>query len=638
VVGCGRGKPRRRGLARVALGALVVFFLCAAAPVKADASTNANAPVGPTDPVEMEAFLDDFIGRQLATYQIPGAAVAVVVDGKLFFAKGYGVINSRSSAPVVADRTLFHIGSVTKLLTWTAVMQLVEQGKLDLHADVNTYLTDFQIPATYPEPITLHHLLTHTPGFEDQIGNLARFSHDDGLPLDQYVVKYLPARVMPPGQLIAYSNYGAALAGYIILQVTGMSYEQYIEEHIFKPLEMHRSSIRQPIPEAWTADLALGHYQGVNGPVPLHEYFPCAPTVGLSATVTDIAHFMIMHLQNGRYGDVQVLQEATAQAMHQQQFTHDPRLPGVTYGFVEWEHNGQHVLWHGGSTGFFESMILLLPEHNVGAFIAYNYKIPTMPGREFRQAFLDHYYPAASTTTPHPLPDAAARVQAFVGDYRESRWAFTHADKFAYMFIRYYKMRATPDGRLILNDVAYVETAPLVFQAVDGQGTLIFHTDEKGHPIYGFYDFDAHKVFIKLPWYQTRPVHLAILIVCGLLFLSTLPRYPAGKLPDHAPWLLAEAETLFRWFGTINLVYPVGMFIICVTVLLKALPDLAFLAPMFVLMLLAPLSLAFSIVALAWKEGYWSVARRVHYTLVALAQLTFAGWLNAWNLLRLWQL
>lgn len=619
------------------LGALLIVFLCAA-PVSADSSFNADSPAGPTDPTEMEAFLDDFIGRQLETYQIPGAAVAVVVDGRLFFAKGYGFIHSRSSTPVVADRTLFHIGSVTKLLTWTAVMQLVEQGQLDLHADVNTYLEDFQIPATYPEPITLHHLLTHTPGFEDQVSNLSRFSHDDGLPLDQYVMQYLPARVMPPGELIAYSNYGAALAGYIIQQVTGVPYEQYIEEHIFKPLDMRRSSIRQPIPADWTADLALGHYSGISGPVPLHEYFPCAPTVGLSATVTDIAHFMIMHLQNGRYGETQVIKEATAQAMHQQQFTHDPRLPGVTYGFVEWGRNGQHVLWHGGSTGFFESMILLLPERNVGAFIVYNRKVPAMPGREFRQAFVDHYYPATATVVPQPLPDAAARVKAFVGDYRESRWAFSHADKFAYMFIRYYKMRATPDGRLLLNDVAYVETTPLVFQAVDGQGTLIFHTDEKGRPLYGFYDFDPHKVFIKLAWYETRPVHLAILITCGLLFLSTLPHYAPERTPDHAPWLLAEAESLFRWFGALNLVYPVGMFSICVTLLLKALPDLSFLAPFFILTLLAPLPLAFAIVVLAWKKQYWSIARRVHYTLVALAELTFVGWLNAWNLLRLWQL
>ncbi len=626
-----RGRNRHHSLVHALLGALVVVVLCSAAPVSAD------SPPGPTDPAEMEAFLDDFITTQLTAYEIPGAAVAVVVDGELFFAKGYGYIHSQSSTPVSADRTLFHIGSVTKLFTWTAVMQLVEQGQLDLHADVNTYLTDFQIPATYPEPITLYHLLTHTPGFEDQLSNLFRFSKDDGLPLEEYVTHYLPARVMPPGQLIAYSNYGAALAGYIIQQVAGMPYEQYIEENILAPLDMRRSTIRQPVPAAWTADLALGHYQGVRGPVPLHEQFPTAPTVGLSATVTDIAHFMLMHLQDGRYGEARILQETTAQAMHRQQFTHDPRMPGVTYGFAEWERNGQHLLWHGGSTGFFESMLMLLPEHNVGAFVVYNRKTPTEPGREFRQAFLDHYYPASASAAPHPLADASARVKAFAGAYRESRWPFTHADKFVYMFTRYYKMEATPDGGLQLNGVTYVETSPQVFQAVDGQGSLIFHTDESGRPTYGFYDFDPHKVFVRLAWYETRPLHLGTLVVCWLLFLSALPCWSLGAVAEHAPWLISEAGPLFRWIGALSLVYPVGMFGIGVTVLIDALPDLSFFAPLFVLALLTPLALAAIVVAMAWRGTCWTTARRIHYTLVTLAGLTFAGWLNWWNLLRLWQ-
>jgi CubicO group peptidase (beta-lactamase class C family) len=300
----------------------------------------------------MKAFLDDFITGQLTEYDIPGAAVAVVVDGELFFAQGYGVTDSRSRTPVQADRTLFHTGSITKLFTWTAVMQLVEQGRLELHTDVNAYLTGFQIPATYPAPVTLHHLLTHTAGFEDQLSNLYRFGPNDGLSLDEYIVRKLPARVYPPGEIIGYSNYGAALAGYIIQEVSGMPYEQYIEENLLAPLGMHRSTIRQPVPAEWIPDLALGHYTWPTGPRPLHEYFPAAPVVGLTATVTDIAKFMIAHLQAGQYDETRILQDATAQEMHRQQFTHDPRLPGVTYGFTEWTRYGEYLLWHGGSTGF----------------------------------------------------------------------------------------------------------------------------------------------------------------------------------------------------------------------------------------------------------------------------------------------
>ena len=605
------------------------------------------SPSGPTTPAEMEAFLDAFITTQLTEYQIPGAAVAVVVDGELFFAKGYGVTDSRSQTPVQADRTLFHAGSVTKLFTWTAVMQLVEQGRLDLHTDVNTYLTDFQIPATYPEPITLHHLLTHTAGFEDQLSNLYRFGPNDGLPLAEYVVRKLPARVYPPGEIIGYSNYGAALAGYIIQQVTGMPYEQYIEENILAPLAMQRATLRQPVPAEWMredprADLALGHYPGLNGPVPLHEYFPSAPVVGLTATVTDIAKFMIAHLQDGRYGETRILQAATAQAMHRQQFTHDPRLPGVTYGLVEWTRNGQRMLWHGSSTGFFEGMVFFLPEHNVGAFVVYNRKTPFETGRAFRQAFLDHYYPVAPVEQPRTGDPALARE--FAGAYRESRWAYSRADKFIYMFTRYHTMEATADGQLHLDGVAYVATEPGVFHAVDGEGTLIFHREDSRRESsrressrYGFYDYDPHKVFIKLAWYETRPFHLSILIACGLLFISALVAGAPGRVPEHAPWIVAEARGIFHWLGAINLLYPVGMLGIGVTVLIDALPDLSFLAPLFIVGLIGVLIVALVLVGLAWRGRYWSTARRLHYTLVVLAGCVFVEWLNYWNLLRLWR-
>ncbi len=587
---------------------------------------------GPTDPAEMEAFLDTFITAQLTEYQIPGAAVAVVKDGELFFAKGYGVTDNRSQTPVQADRTLFHAGSVTKLFTWTAVMQLVEQDRLDLHTDVNAYLTGFQIPATCPEPITLHHLLTHTPGFEDQLSNLYRFGPNDELTLDEYIIRKLPARVYPPGKTIGYSNYGAALVGYIIQQVTGMPYEQYIEENILAPLEMQRSTIRQPVPDEWLPDLALGHYPGLRGPLPLREYFPSAPVVGLTATVTDIAKFMIAHLQDGRYGETRILQAATAQAMHRQQFTHDPRLPGVTYGLVEWTRNGQRMLWHGSSTGFFEGIIFFLPERNLGAFVVYNRKTPFETGRKFRQAFLDHYYPV--TTAPQTRTGDPALARKFAGAYRESRWSHSRADKIIYLFTRYYTMEATADGQLHLDGVAYIATEPGIFHAVDGEGALIFHRESSR---YGFYDYDPHKVFIKLAWYETRPFHLSILIGCGLLFISALVAGSPGRVPEHAPWIVAEARSVFQWLGAFNLLYPVGMLGIGITGLIDALPDLSFLAPLFILGLIGLLIVALYLVVMAWRGRYWSVTRRLYYTLVVLAGCAFIGWLNYWNLLRLWE-
>jgi hypothetical protein len=279
-------------------------------------------------------------------------------------------------------------------------------------------------------------------------------------------------------------------------------------------------------------------------------------------------------------------------------------------------------------------MIMLLPERRTGVYIAYNRKAPPQPGREFRQAFMARYYPQDARPRPQPHPAAATLARNFAGAYRESRWSHTLADKLVYTFTRYYQMEATPDGHLQFHEVTYVATEPNVFQAVDAEGTLIFHC---ASACYGFYDYDPHKVFIKLAWYETRSFHLGLLLGCVALFASAVIAGPLGRAPAHAPWIAAEAHGIFRWISVFNLLYPVGMLGIGITGLIDALPDLSFLAPLFIMGLIGGLLVELLMVGLAWRGRYWSAAQRVHYTLVALSGCVFAGWLNYWNLLRLWQ-
>ena len=325
----------------------------------ATAQTAADKPVsaapsqqGPTDPAELEAFMDDLLGRQMEDHHIAGAAVSVVKDGKLFFAKGYGYANLEKGIPVDPEQTSFRIGSVTKLFTWTAVMQLVEQGKLDLDADINTYL-DFRIPDTYPQPITLKHLLTHTPGFEDRFFEVLASDADDLTPPRQWLVSHMPARVRPPGDCAAYSNYGTALAGYIVARVSGQPYDQYIQEHILSPLGMVHSTAQSPIPPHMHAHASTG-YTYVDGAL---QAFPdylgqpaLVPGAGISASATDMARFMIAHLQSGAYADAdianaRILKESTAQQMHSTVYAHDPRLLGTAYGFFDFKRQWPANAW-----------------------------------------------------------------------------------------------------------------------------------------------------------------------------------------------------------------------------------------------------------------------------------------------------
>ncbi|HYF76576.1 MAG TPA: serine hydrolase domain-containing protein [Symbiobacteriaceae bacterium] len=274
---------------------------------------------GPSDPAEVEAFLDPIFAKHLAEYQIPGAVFLLVKDGRILFTKGYGLANVEKGTPVVPDRSLFAIGSVTKLFTATAVMQLAEQGKLDLHADINQYLKAFQIPATFPEPITATHLLTHTSGFDEKVFGMAVRSSADLEPLGQYLARELPRRVRPPGQQSQYSNHGMGLAGHLVEAVSGRSYNQYISDEILKPLGMNHSTMEMP------AELAddIVPVNGYVGDPPVRQpdwFLNIGPAGDLKATATDMAAFMIAHLQNGDYQGKRIFRDETARTMHALQF------------------------------------------------------------------------------------------------------------------------------------------------------------------------------------------------------------------------------------------------------------------------------------------------------------------------------
>src|SRR5215469_11808615 len=253
-------RAQHTGSALVSLVLLVSLCLSTLGAAKVEARQ--KTPPSPTrlsDSHEVETFLSGVLSVQLAEDHIPGATVAVVKDGRLLFAQGYGYADLQAGKRVSAETTLFRIASVSKPFTATAVLQLAEQGKLNLHADVNTYLKTFHIPATYQEPITLAHLLTHTAGFEDRDTGTSARTLRDLEPLGRWLAEHMPARVRPPGELTAYSNYGYALAGYIVEQVAGLPFEQYVEQHIFQPLGMRSSTLRQPVEARLAAALSQGY-------------------------------------------------------------------------------------------------------------------------------------------------------------------------------------------------------------------------------------------------------------------------------------------------------------------------------------------------------------------------------------------
>src|SRR5262249_13964101 len=276
----------------------LVLLLSIVAPATAQENTVVSgmnvstAPSqGPTDRAELETFLDDLLGKEMEENHVAGAAISVVKDGKLFFAKGYGYADIENRIPVDAEQTIFGVGSVGKLFTWTAVMQLVEQGKLDLDADINTYL-DFRIPDTYPQPITLKHLMTHTSGFENRLLESVVPDAKDLVPARQWLVSHMHARVRPPGEAAGYSNFNAMLAGYIVAGVSGQPYDQYVQEHILNPLGMLHSTAQQPIPADLRSYASVGYTykDGAFQAFPDYTAQPALlPSGAHHASVTDMA-------------------------------------------------------------------------------------------------------------------------------------------------------------------------------------------------------------------------------------------------------------------------------------------------------------------------------------------------------------
>jgi CubicO group peptidase (beta-lactamase class C family) len=617
-----------------------------------DVAATSSQALGPTDPAELEAFLDDLFAQDMEENHIAGAAVSVVKDGKLFFAKGYGYADIEKGIPVDPEQTNFSIGSLGKTITWTAVMQLVEQGKLDLEADVNTYL-DFRIPDTYPEPIRLKHLLTHTSGFEQRLLGSAVSDADDVLPGREFLISYMSARMRPPGEAASYSNYNAILAGYIVARVSGQPYDQYIQEHIFDPLGMVHSTAQLPKPPELAADASVGYTYagGIFKAFPDYTGSPMGTPSGMhQASVTDMARFMIAHLQGGFYGDasteMRIMEEITMQQMHSTLFTPDPRLRGTPHGFFDLSYNGQRTLGNRGNLPPMHGLLLLLPDQNLGVYVVYNTegggKLAD-PFTGFQKAFFDHYYPASAVEPIQPPADFAERAGRFVGSFRSTEGSGTTLLKMIGLLATT-EISDPGDGTLLLRESRFVEVEPLYFRQVDGTFGIAFREDDRGRITHMFTDLAPHVAFEKLDWYETRGFHMVLALGCVLVFLSMIPvalirairdrrlggdRKPAPRGARVAGWIILGISLLNLLF---LVGFALGMPAIMQNVLLE--PPLITKIALGLGVLAAVLTVgALVYTALAWKNSYWGSAGRLYYTLVTIAAVAFVWFLNYWNLL-----
>lgn len=604
---------------------------------------------------EFATFVNNFFEQEMPKSHVPGAVISVVKDGTLLFTKGYGYANIEKKIPVVADRTLFRVASLSKLFTATATMQLYEQGQIDLKGDVSQYLERFQLDNPYSEPVTFAQLMMHTDGSTKRLVGLAARTEQEMTPLGDYLADHMPPIVWQPGELYSYSSHATALLGYLVEQISGRPFLEYINNNILQPLDMQRSSFAQPPPPDLADDLAVGYqYQKGNYQAVPFLYLNIAPAASLSATATDMAHFMIAHLQQGHYKDQRILEEDTAKLMHQTHFKSHPKLPGTSYGFRERLVNNIRAIGHLGSLRGYSSSLTLIPDQNMGIFIASN----SFSGihSKFLTQFFDRYFPVAQESTPiKSLDPSQVKLDRFTGTYRDMEYPRHTFTKLAGTF-KHINIKKTDDNRLqiqtpslfFLNKIKPVQlepVEPLLFKRVDTPTFTAFEENEEGQITFAYNPlFPKIGTYERIFWYEGIWVHFGLVGFCVLVFLSAMSRgivqpliqWWRGKPSQdkqqyNSAWLLAGA------IATLNLVFllglPLSLWLIGVWKLAYGVPPvaIAFLC-LPILTALATLGLL-AFTALAWKNQYWSFGARSHYSVITLATFVFIGVLAYWNLL-----
>jgi CubicO group peptidase (beta-lactamase class C family) len=467
------------------LSSAVALFAVAHAAGAQAPSPSQSAPASPTlvapriDSADLARFVDTLIAAQMKKENIPGAVFLLVKDGKVLYQRGYGLANVARREPVDPERTIWRIGSSSKVFTATAVAQLADRGRFTLSDDVNRYLTRIKVPATFPEPVTFEHLLTHTAGF-DEIRPGTRAETAAGLlPLGDFLRNKL-IRLRTPGRTISYSTYGITLGGYLVEQISGMDFETYLARNIWTPLGMTRSNIA--VPDALKGDLAQGYeYDGGVNKLAEWEWYHTTPASSINASAADMGRFIIAHLQNGRYGNTRIMSESAVRDMHRQHATSHPSLPGFAYGFYEEFTNGERLLQHGGNVEGFSAQLTLIPSRGIGFFIASQHE-PARLRDVVQSALLNRYFPAKSDATRPAVPMAGYRERAprFAGTYELNQ--FCHSCGPGRREYTRVEVKANSDGTISItgDPRPYVEVSPLFFKRVDGTGGAAFREDASG--------------------------------------------------------------------------------------------------------------------------------------------------------------
>jgi CubicO group peptidase (beta-lactamase class C family) len=521
----------------VRIAAALAFSLVASSAHAATAPVAAASP-HTLDATDLSAWLDGYMPYALRSGDIAGSVIVVVKDGHILFEKGYGYSDVAKRTPMDPERTLVRAGSTSKLFTWTAVMQQVEQHKLDLDRDVNAYL-DFTIPHKNGKAVTLRDLMNHRGGFEEGLKDLLATDPNNAETTEQYLKQHPRPLLFTPGTVPAYSNYGAALAGYIVQRVSGETFEDYTDRHIFAPLGMQHTTFRQPLPANLRPMMSKG-YQTASSPPHPYEYVITGPAGSVATTASDMAQFMIAQLQLGRFGSTEILKPETAALMQQPTETSLPGFDVMAHGFFHDVKNGHLVIGHGGDTIVFHTELDLLPQDGVGIFYNFNSrgKNDAVYGAraQLLEEFLDRYFPApasAQAAPAQPLPSAKQDAQAIAGLYESSR-RVQHGFLSVFYLLQQTSIADKGDGTIAgpgapgEDSATFEEVGPQIWRVVHGTREIALRIIGGVKTVID--SEDPISVLQAVPFQRSETLNLPVLLFSAGVIFWTLILWPLAWL------------------------------------------------------------------------------------------------------------
>lgn len=629
------------------------------------------APVAPSSPAvatlpaaELEAFVDGLMRRGMTEDHIAGATVAVVQNGQVVLKKGYGVASLKGHRPVDPDRTLFRVASISKTFTWITVMNEIEAGRMRLDGPVNLYLPEpIQIRGKSMAPVLMRHLMTHTPGFEDRaLGQLFEQDWRRVRPLNEYLRQERPRRVREPGALPAYSNYGAALAGAAVANVTGKPFEQLVAEEILLPAGMTRTTFRDARP--WRDDLpapmapalAADRSDGFRWtPLGWREQQPeltgqIAPAGGASSTAADMGRYMMLLLGGGTIDGKTIYSPRAAQAFRAPMYRPAPEAAGWNGGFQDIPlPGGRRGFGHAGDTLWFHSNLVVVPELNLGVFIAVNTDTGAELPAFLPNAIIERFYaPTPAARVVRPLTADEAKI--YEGDYLTTRRAYYGLESFVGRLTRVAKVRATPDGQLAIlsenkSTLWNATQTPGVFQAVDGAQLTVFEVVGgraiRVYPPTGSGAFEHIGFPFEnglLAWMVALAAVAAIATLAGVFMRD---RRETRQTPTQARASMLQTTQAALWLISLA----------CVGMFASRSNDIAAIffgwpsgwlvtgsACALVATVLAAITLV--MVPMVWRGGRrvdsWTTARKLAFTYTSLLYIGLAVLLALWNFLLPW--